>query len=91
MAESPQVGETVSGQVEVLSIVEKVDRRQNSVTHRVRIRFVSGPFKGLETSIKQPANSSKPKGVRKVAKQPASQGAPQGGAGGAQGEQGEDE
>jgi hypothetical protein len=90
MAESPQVGETFSSQVEVLSIVEKVDRRQNSVTHRVRIRFTSGPFKGLETSIKQPV-SSKPKGVRKVAKQPASQGAPQGGAGGAQGEQGEDE
>jgi hypothetical protein len=89
MAESPQVGETFSSQVEVLSIVEKVDRRQNSVTHRVRIRFMSGPLKGLETSVKQPVNP-KPKGVRKV-KQPASQGASQGGAGGAQGELGEDE
>jgi hypothetical protein len=89
MAESPQVGESFSSQVEVLSIVEKVDRRQNSVTHRVRIRFTSGPLKGLETSVKQPVNP-KPKGVRKV-KQPASQGVPQGGAGGAQGEQGEDE
>jgi len=89
MAESPQVGETFSSQVEVLSIVEKVDRRQNSVTHRVRIRFTSGPLKGLETSVKQPVNP-KPKGVRKV-KQPTSQGASQGDAGGAQGELGEDE
>lgn len=90
MAESPQVGETVNCQVEVLSTVEKLDKRQNSVVNRVGIRFTSGPFKGLETSVKKAANSSsgsgsRPKGVRKVAKQPQAQGGP------SANEEGEDE
>ena len=92
MAESPQVGETVNCQVEVLSTVEKLDKRQNSVVNRVGIRFTSGPFKGLETSVKKAASSSsgsssgsRPKGVRKVAKQPQTQGGP------SSNEEGEDE
>ena len=93
MSESPQVGETVNCQVEVLSTVEKLDKRQNSVVNRVGIRFTSGPFKGLETSVKKGNSSSssssssgsRPKGVRKVAKQPQAQGGP------SANEEGEDE
>lgn len=60
---SRSVGETLNGQMEVLSVGQAVDKRSGQTMLKTRVRFTSGPFKGIETLVKQPADTPKAKGT----------------------------
>lgn len=68
---SRAVGEVINGQMEVLSVGQSLDKRSGQTMLKTRVRFTSGPFKGIETLVKHPVSDGK-KGSKSTAKSTAS-------------------
>lgn len=76
---SRAVGEVINGQMEVLSVGQSLDKRSGQTMLKTRVRFTSGPFKGIETLVKHPVSDGK-KGSKSTAKSTASKPASKGAA-----------
>lgn len=72
---SRAVGEVINGQMEVLSVGQSLDKRSGQTMLKTRVRFTSGPFKGIETLVKYPASSGSPTTKGKGAAKSTSKGA----------------
>lgn len=68
---SRAVGEVINGQMEVLSVGQSLDKRSGQTMLKTRVRFTSGPFKGIETLVKHPVSDGK-KGSKNASSKPAS-------------------
>lgn len=68
---SRAVGEVLNGSMEVLSVGQSLDKRSGQTMLKTRVRFTSGPFKGIETLVKHPVSDNK-KGSKSTASKPAS-------------------
>lgn len=71
---SRAVGEVLNGSMEVLSVGQSLDKRSGQTMLKTRVRFTSGPFKGIETLVKHPVNDGK-KGSKSTASKSTSKGA----------------